>query len=339
MADLDSIAAEAAKIGIDRTSEEVAKWLELQEQKINKSAKEFYDLYVKTEKIINSQSFKTTKKRNRSFEIKAFQDGTRRAFDKFQNDVNEYFNQLVKIMYVYMSPETGEVTLYAMDNNVENLELHKKYKDPRYILNTMKKEIFVDETYDATLLNNTEQSIYQRWQIAKSKIKKSQYLPILWYIGEWRGAFLSNLGTVAEAYVNFYLCKFKFLGDLEIDVETYILGGCGAVDNASGFLIGDVSSALPNGRSVQWAVKKENAAPMKMKKIKEYLDDLIGPNGEFNLNMEELKKRFIEQETKEASHGQMRKMLRSELEITKDKVVGEYFNQKIISTNYNILKE
>lgn len=156
---------------------------------------------------------------------------------------------MIKVMYVYMDPETGKVLLGVTENSTE--ALHKtNYGAIQYHLNNI-KNIFKIEDYDSTLLDAAEQSIYARWQIAKFVTGKNRYLPILWKInGIWEGAKVNNLGTIAEAYVNFYLAKYVFSGELESDVRTYILEGAAAVDNASGFLIGDASINLGQGKSV-----------------------------------------------------------------------------------------
>jgi hypothetical protein len=116
------------------------------------------------------------------------------------------------------------------------------------------------------LLDATEQSIYSRWQIAKAHTKKTRYLPILWQTASgWAGAKVNNLGTIAEAYVNFYINQYVFASHLEENVGVYIMHpeyGAYAVDNASGFLIGDTSIG-----NIHFAVKKESASPMNLKKV------------------------------------------------------------------------
>ena len=116
------------------------------------------------------------------------------------------------------------------------------------------------------MLDAAEQSIYSRWQIAKAHTKKTRYLPILWQTPTgWAGAKVNNLGTIAEAYVNFYINEYKFSNHLEENVGIYIMDkdlGAYAVDNASGFLIGDTSI-----NSIHFAVKKDSASPMNLKKV------------------------------------------------------------------------
>ena len=121
----------------------------------------------------------------------------------------------MKIMYVYMDPLTGAITLSVEDNTIELLQINKNYKSVQYHLNSI-RNIFKMDDYDSTLLDATQQSIYARWQIAKSHTKKSQWLPILWKINnKWAGAKVNNLGTIAEAYVNFYISKYNFSSYLE----------------------------------------------------------------------------------------------------------------------------
>ena len=250
----------------------------------------------------------------------------REKFDDFQNAINAYYGQLIKIMYVYIDPNTGATTLSTQDNSSSLLQINKNYGNVQYHLNQI-KTIFKLKDYDSTLLDATEQSIYARWQIAKAHTKSNRYLPILWKIGNsWSGAKVNNLGTIAEAYVNFYLAKFQFSGFLENDVGTYILHpnlGAAAVDNASGFLIGD-SSAL-DGR-VQFAVKKDTASPMRMKTVYDAVSAVVNSD-DF---IEALGERFITMEKEKAKQNQA-KELSGRIEETYNSLIDKYENEKIIN--------
>lgn len=282
------------------------------QEEVRKKAIDFLNAYENAQKkyqaALEEQRIKKSRRLKQQIELEI----ARSAFDDFQNSINAYYDQLVKIMYVYMDPETGEVILSPQDNTTELLEVNETYGSVQYHLNEIKKQFkFKQEDYDSTLLDATEQSIYARWNIAKKRTKSNRFLPILWKIGNtWEGAKVNNLGTIAEAYVNFYLAKYQFSNYLEQNVKTYILDekyGAAAVDNMSGFLIGDTQVLSPMKRSIQFAVKKDTASPANMAEVYEETKKVIEA-ADFT---EQLSKRFIDVEKGKAKQNQVKKLSES----------------------------
>lgn len=321
--DFDIIAKDAVILGLQDLEKDIEQMLRPSREEVRQAAQKFLKSYEDSQKKYNQLLKQAGRKKSSHLKQWAELEVARTDFDNFQNSINAYYGQLMKIMYVYMDPSTGAITLSVEDNTTELLQINKNYKSVQYHLDSI-KNIFKMDDYDSTLLDATQQSIYARWQIAKSHTKKSQWLPILWKINnKWAGAKVNNLGTIAEAYVNFYISKYNFSSYLEQNVSTYILHpqlGAAAVDNASGFLIGD-SSAL-NGK-IQFAVKKDLASPMQMKKVADEVRKVIDSE-DF---LEQIAYRFVEEEKEKAIRNQV-KPLEKELNKTYDGLISDI--EKII---------
>ena len=288
-------------------------------EQVKIKAQNFILAYEEAEKRYTELLKLYNKNRSRHLKQWAELEVVREKFDDFQNAINAYYNQLVKIMYVYTDPKTGAVTLSSEENSSSLLSINKDYKNVQYHLNSIKNKFKLTD-YDSSILDATEQSIYSRWQIAKSVTKQNRFLPILWKInGVWAGAKINNLGTIAEAYVNFYLAKYEFSKSLEQDVQTYILHpslGAASVDNMSGFLVGDTSAL--NGR-VQFAVKKDTASPIRLKTIYEEVKKIIYAD-DFDIDI--LWNRFVNIEKQKSKKNQVKK-LSTEIEKTYESLIAE----------------
>ena len=268
----DETVDELFKIGTEELQQEFYNTEKPNIEEVKKAAQKFVSEYEKANQTYDILSKGRTKRSSRLMSRIELEEGAREAFDDFQNKINLYYNQMVKVMYVWMDRSSGKVTLSAIDNNISALAI-SKYGSVEYRLKEL-KNIFEIEDYDPAFLNAAEQSIYARWNIARGRYRNNRYLPILWQInGVWGGAKVNNLGTIAEAYVNFYLNKYEFSKFLGQDVAIYILHptyGAVAVDNASGFLIGDTSIG-----NIQFAVKKETASPMNLKKVYNLTQEIL----------------------------------------------------------------
>ena len=327
---LQDVAQEMVEEAYPALLEEVNNFVKVSEEEVKKNALDFCKAYelAMIEFSLDSKysSFVSAKSASRYQKKFLYKRKVHEAFANFQNAINNFQNQIVKILYVYMDDE-GQITLNVLDNDGKHFSLAKG--EPRYLLDEIKNKLtFLD--YDSSLLDATEQSIYTRWQIAASRRKKktqAQRLPILWYIGRWYGALISNLGTIAEAYAGFYLSKYKFSGYLEQDVGTYIVNGAAAVDNASGFLQGDQMTEFKD-LSVQWAVKKANAAPPNMKEVY----DIVAKIKE-NFSVE----RFLEEFDKVAkkSQNQVTPLLGQQLS-GKIRQLSSLYDEKSIGKSYTI---
>lgn len=310
--------------------EEVNNFVKTSEAEVKNTALDFckaYELAMLEFSLDDKySSFTSAKSASRHQKRFLYEKKVHEAFANFQNAINNFQNQIVKVLYVYMD-EDGQITLNVLDNDGKHFSLAKG--DPRYLLEEIKNKLtFLD--YDSTLLDATEQSIYVRWQIAASRRKKktqAQRLPILWYEGRWYGAIVSNLGTIAEAYAGFYLSKYKFSGHLEHDVGTYIVNGAAAVDNTSGFLQGDQMTEFKN-LSVQWAVKKANAAPPNMKEVYEIVAKIKD-----NFSVEQFLEEF--DKTARKSQNQVTPLLGQKL-TGKARQLSSLYDEKGIGKSYQV---
>ena len=271
-------------------------------QEVQDAAKEFITAYENYQKRITTITDKPVKL-NKNILLK---DDVYSVFYKFQNKLNEYFHQIVKVLYVFHD-QNGSPKIAILDNNIEALGM-SPWQDIVYRVGKI-TTILHEEDYDSTTLDLTEQNIQYRWSVAKTKQHRNNWLPILWKVhGIWSGAMVNNLGTIAEAYAKFYVNKFKgFTKKMDEDVCIYICHskyGVASVDNAPGLLIGDID----NISSLNLAVKKENASPERIKAVYEEVKAILqlGP-----FDPELMKNKFVE--NVQANRGQMKMLTGSKL--------------------------
>ena len=337
-----NIAQEAIKSGLDVAVKMFENTIKPTKDEVKNAAEEFCKKYREFDqaysrelriKELQAQVQGNTVKSSTKKSIRSVLEYkyVREAYNNFQNIINQYFGQVMLLMYVYIDPNTGAVQLGLTENSIEHFrETHGGRIG--YYLESVKDILFQWEKnqYDPTWLDAAEQSIYTRMQIAKGVTNKTSSLPVLWYINhQWEGAIVNNLGTIAEAYVNFYLNKYEFSKQLEKDVKTYILDptyGALSVDNASGFLIGDYSYQ----NILHFAVKKEDAAPGRLSDIYLAVQSILNDPA---FNIEQLKQQFIIEEREKAQSGGQVTQLAEAIEQTHKELIQKEIENKIVKIN------
>lgn len=184
----------------------------------------------------------------------------------FQNKFNAYFGRKIQMLFVI--PKDG-IKLALADNDLKHVVVNQ-YGSLEYQINDLSLTLLKENEYDSSLLDDTANSVYARWDAAKAKLKKSVGLPILWRTSNgWDGRKVNNRGTIAEAYANFYINQVELQGDLEYRVGTYVCDGVYgmmSVDNTMGFALGDIDRG-----HVQYAVKSQRAGLMGMHRVYQYI--------------------------------------------------------------------
>ena len=204
---------------------------------------------------------------------------------KFQNIVNYFLGKQVLMTFAYISPKTGKVDLYAFDADVEHLtpdqasSSHGGDISGRYRAGVIKKNSskLVNTNYDnngKNTLDKTFQEVWQRFRLSKMKYKMGGAGYILWrQNNKWDGRWVSGAGPLGEAYVAFFMNEYVFTGLIESAVATFILHpkyGVAQVDNASGFLKGDVTKG-----QFELGVKIQGASAMSYVEIIKYAYQIL----------------------------------------------------------------
>lgn len=210
-----------------------------------------------------------------------FTDLMRKVLE-FQNISNRFLGQQVQMTFVDIS-RSGHVTLYAVDNTVEELALDRASTSHgggitgRYKRRTIIKaaQQIVNSKYNEQSLQDTFSEVYSRYKISKNLIRKLRGAAyILWKErGKWDGVWISGAGPLGEAYVNFFVNEYIFGSSMEKNVKDYMLNGkYGAVkaDNASGLLQGDVTKG-----SLEFGVKINGATALGYVDIIKYAKELL----------------------------------------------------------------
>lgn len=199
----------------------------------------------------------------------------------FQNISNEFLGQKVQMTFVSIAPKTGKVTLYAVDNSVEDIGLDRASKSHggditgRYKQGLIKKvaKQIVNSQYDSSSLDSTFAETYERYKISKARLKLKGAAYILWKENGWDGAWISGAGPLGEAFVNFFVNEYKFNGMMETNVKDFMMNnqyGAVLADNASGFLQGDVTKG-----ALEFGVKINSATALGYMDIIGYAQDLL----------------------------------------------------------------
>lgn len=246
------------------------------------------------------------------------------SFFIFQNLFNEYYEQIIQMTFVNRLPN-GSFELVLFDNNMKHIK-ENEFGSLEYEMGEISK-IFkyeLDE-YNPTLLDETANEVYYRWDCAKIKANKGRR-PILWNInGVWQGRTVNNKGTIAEAYANFYINKITFNGNIESRVGFYVTDsehGMQSVDNTMGFILGDISAG-----NVQFAIKTNRASPMGMYRVRQFISKIRKQLGQTSTSeelVEELKKEVSQQ----GKAKQVQDNLSGSLDETFSALIKEYDKNK-----------
>lgn len=207
-----------------------------------------------------------------------------KVFD-FQNKVNKFLGQKIIMTFVSITPATGQVTLYNMQNSVEDLIIERAApsKGGNFIgrFSSIEKiklsgQLMINSSYEKNkkeTLDRTFQEVWQRYRISKSKLQLRGAAYILWNLGHWDGVWISGAGPLGEAYMAFFINKFIFSNKIESSVMTFMLHhryGAILADTVSGFLKGDVERG-----AAQFGVKIKQAQPLSYIEIIKYAEEIL----------------------------------------------------------------
>lgn len=254
-------------------------------------------------------------------QIKEMQMPIYRTFFDFQNKFNLFFEQKIQMVFVYRN-DMGEFQLGTSENDLSHVGL-SEYGKLEYQMSNIQTFI-VNNDYDSKSLDETANSVYDRYRIAKQRIKKKAGIPIFWRINNTvDGRTVNNQGTIAEAYANFYLHQTQLLGSLEARVARYVTDdqeGMASVDNTMGFAVGDVKMG-----AVQYAVKTNHASLAGMHKVYQIIQKL---KSDISLSDDKLLLQLKEQVSQEGKVKQVYD-LKKNLENEYQKIVKTLESKKI----------
>ena len=135
------------------------------------------------------------------------------------------------MVFVYISPKTGKVELYTLDNEIGDLTIDKASQSHGGIITGLYTngqvrkfgQQIINSKYDSFILEKTFEEVYRRFKISKAKLKLGGTAVILWKNPEWDGVWISGAGPLGEAYLNFFINEYKFTNGREGNVEDYMM--------------------------------------------------------------------------------------------------------------------
>lgn len=128
------------------------------------------------------------------------------AHSKFLKAINAFLGQEVVFLYVN---ENKEILRFSIDEFIENFDKHAeigisssgnvtgKIKDIKANKKTVKKETVNKDWEDLY------QTVLNRFDYSRKRIKKSSVGLILWYTGRWYGMVIPSKGPLGEAYASY----------------------------------------------------------------------------------------------------------------------------------------
>lgn len=291
-AEAKAIAMEAIDIGMEEMQQEVANELRPDADAVRQAAAELVEyantLMLEQSSVMAQMASLNTESEsavmNFSKQYVKSEVEYRKLMDKvfaFQNTVNAFLGQKIIMTFVAVTPVTGKVTLYNMENSTADLNVETRSNgDVNGRLNNMRKikaasSLMENSQYDEKdkqSLDMTFQEVWQRYRISKAKLALGGPAFILWKIGEWDGRWINSAGPLGEAYVAFFVNKYRFSNEIEPSVMDFMTNknfGAELADNASGFLKGDVISGAMN-----FGVKMKGAQPMQYTEVIKYAQQI-----------------------------------------------------------------
>ena len=100
-----------------------------------------------------------------------------RTFFDFQNKFNLFFEQKIQMVFVYRN-DIGEFQLGTSENDLSHVGL-SEYGKLEYQMSNI-QTLIVNNDYDSKSLDETANSVYDRYRIAKQRMKKKAGIPIFW---------------------------------------------------------------------------------------------------------------------------------------------------------------
>lgn len=188
---------------------------------------------------------------------------------EFQNKLNEFLGQQVKMIFVVEGadgPELYEMTseeILRFDYSSSN-KLSARYKVTNEDLGKSLKKLEITESnlnFSLTGLKTTYSEVLQRYRISRSQNLRF----LMWKPGNsWKKMVISAEGDINEAYAAFvFLNKASpsFKRSMEYNVGDFAQG-IAAVDNMSGLLKGDVSVG-----NIEYGIKSAGASALGLKQM------------------------------------------------------------------------
>ena len=290
--ELSGVAQEAVDNAVELAALEFEDFIRPSAEEVRAAARELiaYTEELRAKSATNASALEEIKSESPSAALKFSKKmvETKEEFKKlmgkvldFQNISNEFLGQKVQMTFVSIAPKTGKVTLYAVDNSVEDIGLDRASKSHggditgRYTQGLIKKvaKQIVNSQYDSSSLDSTFAETYERYKISKARLKLKGAAYILWKENGWDGAWISGAGPLGEAFVNFFVNEYKFNGMMETNVKDFMMNnqyGAVLADNASGFLQGDVTKG-----ALEFGVKINSATALGYMDIIGYAQDLL----------------------------------------------------------------
>lgn len=224
------------------------------------------------------------KKKVQSFLIQDIPKTLYAASFKFQNALNNFLGQQVKMVFVVegsTGPELYEITsedILKFDYSSSN-QLTARYRVTMEDLGQSLKKLEITEGdlhFSLTGLKSAYAEVLIRYRISRSEGQRR----LFWQPGGvWKEMNISAEGDINEAYAAFVLLNKvspKFNRDLEWNIDDFAQG-IAEVDNMSGLLKGDVSVG-----NIEYGIKSAGASTLGLKQMEKLAEQILKENFDQN---------------------------------------------------------
>lgn len=197
---------------------------------------------------------------------------------KYQQCLNNYLGKEIQTLYLYKGPN-GTMEVYRLVGDVSKAV----YQDiasrgaglaARFSTRAIEDSTVFEKMRTASkdtqngegYLTSTYLETLRRGEISREYLKKNGML-ILWKpAGVWKKMMVAGgAGDLGESYLSFLMSEERtnlFKGNMEPDIDIFMLQGVALVDNISGVLKGDFSIG-----DIDYAAKAEGASMMGYRQV------------------------------------------------------------------------
>ena len=194
--------------------------------------------------------------------------------EKYQKALNQYLGKNIKTIFLYTDKTSGAVEIYELVGDLseaitKDIASRGGGLSARYSTAKL-KDNSVFQKYQTALnsenVTKTYSEVLLRGQESRKYLEKRGML-VLWYpSGVWKKMFVAGgAGDIGEAYLSFMFSEERmrmFHGNMEQDIDVFMIDGVALVDNISGLLKGDFSV-----NDTDYAAKAENASVMGYRQV------------------------------------------------------------------------
>lgn len=192
---------------------------------------------------------------------------------QFQQLLNNFLGQKTEIVYVYKNSKNQPQAFLLKGSDYLKYgynrfnELSARFQLSKKKLSSIGEvlKLNAETNYSEKGLNATYTEVMNRYENNRKK-KYGYYVHWRTNAGKYTAMSVSSRGDINEAYAGFIILNKKFPGfnhgDIEININDFMIEGVSKVDNLSGLLKGDITQG-----NIEYGIKSAGASILSIAQI------------------------------------------------------------------------